>query len=219
MQSRALFRWLLAAWMAAAAGLACADEALWSLLQGGGQVVMVRHGLTDPGVGDPDGIKLDDCKPQRNLNEQGRGEASRPGQALRSRRVPVAGVLSSPWCRALETARLVLDRPVQVQPALGNLFGRPERSAQQVAELSLLAQRTPRGGNLFMFTHGSTTLALTGASPATAELVTLAPQAGACVWRGGWPCVELGLDEWSERSARCQGAKPMVTLIAWLANM
>jgi phosphohistidine phosphatase SixA len=178
MQSMALFRWLLATWMAVGAGVAGAAEALWSLLQGGGQVVMVRHGLTDPGVGDPDGMRLEDCKTQRNLNEQGRGEATRLGEALRSRRVPVAGVLSSPWCRTLETAKLVLDRPVQVQPALGNLFGRPERSAQQVAELRLLAQRTPRGGNLFMFTHGSTTLALTGVSPGTAEMVILTPHPG-----------------------------------------
>lgn len=168
---------LLAAWTLLLAGAACADEALWKLLQGGGQVVMVRHALTDPGVGDPDGMKLGDCGSQRNLSAQGRAEATRLGEALRSRRVPVAGVLSSPWCRALETAKLVLDRPARVEPALGNLFGRPERSAQQVAQLKQLVQRPPEG-NLFLFTHGSTTLALTGVSPGTSEMVILTPQHG-----------------------------------------
>ena len=28
-------------------------EALWRLLQGGGQVVVTRHATTEPGVGDP----------------------------------------------------------------------------------------------------------------------------------------------------------------------
>ena len=64
-----------------------------------------------------------------------------------------------------------------MQPALGNLFGRPERSAQQVAELRQLVQR-PREGNLFLFTHGSTTLALAGVSPGTSEMVILTPQPG-----------------------------------------
>lgn len=41
---------------------ALADEAaLWSLLQGGGQVVLIRHALTTAGVGDPPGMTLADC--------------------------------------------------------------------------------------------------------------------------------------------------------------
>jgi hypothetical protein len=42
----------------AAAG---ADDTLWQLLKGGGQVVLIRHAATDPGVGDPPGMRLDDC--------------------------------------------------------------------------------------------------------------------------------------------------------------
>ena len=48
-----MWRWLLAGVMAVAATVAQADDALWALLQKGGQVVMLRHALTDPGVGDP----------------------------------------------------------------------------------------------------------------------------------------------------------------------
>jgi phosphohistidine phosphatase SixA len=158
-------------------GPAHADETLWRLLQSGGQVVLVRHALTDPGVGDPPGMRLEECATQRNLGEPGRREAQRLGEALRDRRIPVAGLLSSPWCRCLETARLVFGQPAEVQTALGNLFGRPEREAQQVAELKKLVQRAPVGGNVFMVTHGSTTLALTGVSPATSEMVILTPQA------------------------------------------
>lgn len=163
---------LCAAWPAAQAD----DAALWSLLQRGGQVVLVRHALTDPGVGDPPQFRLGDCATQRNLSEEGRAQARRLGEALRARKVPVAQVQSSPWCRAQETARLVSGRTPEDLPALGNVFGRPERAAPQVAALKALV-RAPAGGNVFWFTHGSTTLALTGVSPGTGEMVVLSPQA------------------------------------------
>src|SRR4029079_17592410 len=58
---------------------AWADDALWTLLQEGGQVVLVRHGLTTPGVGDPPGFRLGDCATQRNLVDEGRREEARLG--------------------------------------------------------------------------------------------------------------------------------------------
>ena len=154
-----------------------AEDTLWKLLQAGGQVVLVRHALTDPGVGDPPGFRVEDCRTQRNLSDQGRREARELGDALRARQVPVAKVLTSPWCRCIETARLAFRAPAELQPALGNLFGRPENTASQLAELKLLVRR-PERGNLFLVTHGSTTQALTGVSPGTAEMVVLTPQAG-----------------------------------------
>ena len=159
------------------APLARADDVLWKLLQRGGQVVMVRHALTDPGVGDPEGFRLEDCTTQRNLSDEGRREARRLGEALRARNVPVGKVVASPWCRCIETARIAFGTPAELQPALGNLFGRPERVEMQVAELKKLVRR-PERGNLFLVSHGSTTYALTGVSPGTAEMVVLTPQEG-----------------------------------------
>jgi broad specificity phosphatase PhoE len=159
------------AWSARAHG------ALWALLRGGGQVVLVRHALTDPGVGDPPGFRLDDCSTQRNLSESGRREAQRLRDALRAQKVPVGEVRTSPWCRCRETARLVFGREGQVEPALGNLFGRPQEEAAQVAALRRLVRR-PDDGNMFLVTHGSTTYAFTGVSPGTSEMVVLTPQEG-----------------------------------------
>ena len=173
-----MLRWLLLVVACLAAAGVQADDALWSLLQKGGQVVLVRHALTEPGVGDPPQFRLGDCTTQRNLSEEGRAEARRLGEALRARKVPVAGVQSSPWCRCLETAQLVFGRAADPQPALANLFGRSERQAQQVTLLRELMKDAPENGNLFLVTHGSTTLALTGVSPATSEMVVLTPQSG-----------------------------------------
>src|SRR5689334_14599744 len=139
-------RRMLLGWLALAAAGARAEDPLWLLLQGGGHVVLLRHALTDPGAGDPPGFALSECTTQRNLNEQGRDEAQRLAEALRSRHVPVAAVLSSPWCRCLETAKLVFGRPVEVQPALGNLYGRPEHQAAQLAEFRRLLARPTGAG-------------------------------------------------------------------------
>jgi broad specificity phosphatase PhoE len=150
---------------------------VWERLRAGGHVVLIRHAITTPGVGDPPGMRLDDCATQRNLTDEGRAHARRVGEAVRARGVPVARVLSSPWCRCLETARLAFGPP-EVWTALNNLFDRPQHRAEQVAQLRALAGEVRGGGNVVLVTHGSTIAALTGIQPAPAEMVVLAPQGG-----------------------------------------
>lgn len=153
-----------------------ANEALWALLKGGGQVVLMRHAVTTPGVGDPDGMVLADCSTQRNLSDEGRAHARQVGEAMRARGVPVAQLISSPWCRCLETARLAFGKEPEVSQALSNLFGRTDPQGRQVAQLRVLASRKPVSGNVVMVTHGSTISAITGISPATGEMVVVTPQ-------------------------------------------
>jgi|SRR5688572_8915244 len=156
---------------------AAASEALWALLKAGGQVVLVRHAVTTPGVGDPPGMRLDDCATQRNLTDEGRRHAERIGTAFRARGIPVRAVQSSPWCRCMETAKLAFGG-AQAHASLGNLFGRPENRDSQIASLKndLLGPR--QGDNLVLISHGSTIQALTGVSPGTGEMVVLTPQGG-----------------------------------------
>jgi len=158
-----------------AAGSPAGDEELWRLLEGGGQVVLVRHAVTTPGVGDPPGMRLEDCSTQRNLTDEGRAHARRLGAAFRARGIPLERVLSSPWCRCLETARLAFGPP-EVWPPLGNLFGRPENRQEQVERMRELVSQRRSGGNLILISHGSTISALTGVSPDTAEMVILTPR-------------------------------------------
>ena len=153
-----------------------ADEGLWKLLKGGGQVVLMRHAATPPGVGDPAGMRLADCSTQRNLSDAGRAHARQVGEAFRDRAIPVAQVLSSPWCRCLETASLAFGTEPQVSPALGNLFGRSDPQGRQVAQMRSLVSRKPTGGNLVLVSHGTSITALTGVSPAMGEMVVVTPQ-------------------------------------------
>jgi broad specificity phosphatase PhoE len=174
MRRRALLTVLLLPALAAATQ-ARADEALWRLLKAGGQVVLMRHAVTTPGAGDPDGMVLHDCRTQRNLSDEGRAHARQVGEAFRARGVPVAKVLSSPWCRCLETARLAFGANPEVSTALSNLFGRSDPQGEQVGRLRALVSSQPGPGNVVMVSHGSTILTLTGVSPAPAEMVIVTP--------------------------------------------
>ncbi len=149
---------------------AAADPAMWALLRDGGQIVLIRHAATDPGTGDPPEFRLDDCRTQRNLSAAGREEAKRLGAAFRAQRVPVAQVLSSPWCRCLDTARIAFGQ-ARADPMLGNLFTHGENTVQQQAQFRALAHTLPSGSNLILVTHGATIAAFTGISPGTGEAV------------------------------------------------
>jgi phosphohistidine phosphatase SixA len=168
----ALAALLLLAVSAVPAGAADRD-AVWTLLQRGGQVVMIRHAETTPGAGDPPGMRLDDCATQRNLSGEGRRHARRLGEAFQARGVPIARVLSSPWCRCLETARLAFGA-AEVWTPLANLYGRGDRRAEQVAEMRTLLAAPRSAGTLVLLSHGSTISALTGATPEPAEVVVVA---------------------------------------------
>ncbi len=150
------------------------NEQFWSLLKSGGQVVLMRHAITTPGAGDPAGMRIDDCSTQRNLTDEGRQHARRNGDAFRARGITVDRVLTSPWCRCIESARLAFGKAEVWQP-LANLFGRSENEAKQVAELrAFVSQR--RAGNVVLVSHGSTIAALTGVSLGTGEMVVVSPQ-------------------------------------------
>jgi len=154
--------------------LAAADGSLWKLLAKGGQVLMIRHGLTTPGIGDPPGFRLEDCTTQRNLSEEGRAEARKLGAALQARGVPIGEVLVSPWCRCVETAQLAFGRSTRWD-VLSNVFGRPENVAAQLKALRPRVAAHRGKDNLVLVTHGSTTVALTGVSPDMGEIVVLTP--------------------------------------------
>lgn len=149
---------------------ASASDALWQTLRAGGNVVLVRHATTDPGVGDPSGFKLNDCSTQRNLNEAGRAEARRLGAAFRKHGIPVSSVRSSRWCRCIDTAILAFGK-ADPWPALDNTFETPERRPAQMREVTQAMGKKPARGNLVLVTHGVNIAALTGIHVAQGEIV------------------------------------------------
>jgi len=94
---------------------------LSDLLKKSDHVLLMRHALA-PGVGDPAGYTLQECKTQRNLDSKGREQAHRIGQWLNAQGVKEAMVFSSAWCRCKETAeKLGHGIPVH-EPSLNSFF-------------------------------------------------------------------------------------------------
>lgn len=158
----------------AAASPARADERLWDALRQGGQVVLVRHAATVPGVGDPPGFRLGDCGSQRNLSTEGRAQATRLGADFRHRAIAPAEVLTSRWCRCQDTARLAFGTATP-WPALDSFFGDPERSDAQTRAVRQRIAGFRGGGTLVLVTHQVNITALTGLAPAPGELVVVTP--------------------------------------------
>lgn len=97
-----------------------------------GAILLLRHAQTVPGLGDPEGFRLEDCSTQRNLSEAGRVDSSAWGAWLSQLGIKPARVRSSQWCRCLDTARLMFpQQTVQPWPALNSYFqGHGDRAAQ-----------------------------------------------------------------------------------------
>lgn len=149
----------------------------WPVLVEGGHVALIRHGNAPPGYGgDPPGFKIDDCKTQRNLDELGRRQARALGEAFRSRGVRVGRVLSSPWCRCLETASLMAVGPVETTWAL--VPDRDPTAGARLLELKEIVSGWRGPGTLVLVTHALTVQALMGFLPKQGEITVLKPKAG-----------------------------------------
>jgi phosphohistidine phosphatase SixA len=167
----AIVMWLLAVPVAAADD----SREAWAALVNGGHVALIRHGNAPPGYGgDPPGFKIEDCATQRNLDEKGRAQARALGEAFRQHGVHPDRILSSLWCRCLETARLMMLGPVEGTLAVAASDKSPERLA---ALRQMLANW--RGPNtLVVVTHALTVQALVGIVPGQAETVVVRPKLG-----------------------------------------
>ncbi|MBQ5949705.1 histidine phosphatase family protein [Massilia sp. ST3] len=175
---RRRFLALLAAGPGAPLAAAAQDAVLWQRLRAGGHVLLMRHAATDLGIGDPPGFVLDRCHTQRNLSEAGRRDARRIGEVFRSRAIPVGQVMSSRWCRCLDTARLAFGR-VQPAPMLDSMF-REEDAARRAKLAEVLARAGGHEGkdNLVLVTHDVNIRALVGESVAQGEIVVTDPAGG-----------------------------------------
>jgi len=150
---------------------AAATETVWEALRAPGTVVVLRHSYA-PGGFDPPDARLDDCTTQRNLDDNGRAQARRTGEAFRRNGVVVGAVLSSPRCRCLDTARLAFGRAESWEPLQGALND-AERRQRQVAEIRQAIAAHRDGPPLVLVTHGSVVSDLTGLSVQMGAFVVL----------------------------------------------
>jgi phosphohistidine phosphatase SixA len=156
---------------------ALADEtAAWAALRQGAHVALMRHAEAPGGAGDPPGFRLDDCRTQRNLSARGRADAKAVGERLRTQGVAVTKLLSSPWCRCVDTARLLSIGPVEIEPTFSNAFVLADRRPALTAGARTLVSAWKGPGTLLVVTHGTNIQALTGVNPDSGEIVVVEPR-------------------------------------------
>lgn len=157
--------------------LAWADEDLWQALRSGAAVGLIRHALA-PGGGDPAHFQVEDCATQRNLSAAGREQARAIGATFRRNGIATARVLSSRWCRCLDTARLLDLGSVEPFPPLDSFFAYPERAEAQMAALREFLSRSDAGPPRVLVTHQVNITALTNVMPRSGELIIVQPLTG-----------------------------------------
>ena len=178
----ALYLTLLFNPYAASGAAELTGAALIDALRAGGFNLYFRHAATD--WSQQDRVKaVDDwlsCDPTRirQLAEQGRETARNIGAAMRRLRVPVNEVLASPYCRTMETARLLGLGEVRPSNEVINLrvasyFG--GRESVIVTARRLLGSATAEGGNRVIVAHGNVARDATPVYPGEAEMVVFRP--------------------------------------------
>jgi phosphohistidine phosphatase SixA len=130
------------------------------------RVVLIHHAPADQGADGAD-FRFGDCLTQRNLSDAGRLEAEAMGAKFAEHGFLVQRVLVSPFCRTVETARLMKLRPIEISAAFQNIKG---DGSDPISQARLEAGRKILDswhgpGVLVVVTHGSTIKALTGMEP------------------------------------------------------
>ncbi len=163
------------------------DEEAWRTVAAGGCAILLRHARTTPGIGDPPEFRLEDCSTQRNLSDAGRAQARRIGLEFERRGIQANEVLSSRWCRCLDTARLAFPRQtVEPLEVLNSFFADGAAGGAQTAALRDYLGALPATHRVVLVTHMVNITALTGEAPAMGEALVVrtgAKDAGAVL---GW---------------------------------
>ncbi len=154
-------------------------------LRKGNCMALIRHAITVPGIGDPPGMRLDDCSTQRDLSEEGRAQSRRFGQWFRKHGLVPARVRSSQWCRCLNTAKEAFSEKnfgtqLAIEPwtALNSFFqGHGNRNAQlaeAMQQARSIAMRKSVGQFEVWVTHQVTISSLANHYASMGEMIVAA---------------------------------------------
>jgi phosphohistidine phosphatase SixA len=167
-----LLKWLMLGVVMTGSFQASASE-LSEALKKSDAVLLMRHALA-PGIGDPAGYKLQDCKSQRNLDATGRAQAQKTGQWLKAQGVGNALVFTSAWCRCKETAEnLAFGTPV-LEPSLNSFFDDMRQGPQSNVNLQkfIVGQLKSKGDKaLILVTHHVNIAEFTGENVGSGDMV------------------------------------------------
>ena len=167
-----VLKWLMLGVVMTGSFQASASE-LSEALKKSDAVLLMRHALA-PGIGDPAGYKLQDCKTQRNLDATGRAQAQKTGQWLKAQGVGNALVFSSAWCRCKETAENLAFGTPALEASLNSFFDDMRQGPQSNLNLQkFIANQLKAKGDkaLVLVTHQVNITQFTGETVGSGDMV------------------------------------------------
>lgn len=149
-------------------------------LRSGGYVVYIRHAMTERDQADTDRTNFERCDTQRNLSAEGRQMAREIGRAFDALGIPVGKVITSPYCRTVETGQLAFrrhDKSDALYFAVG--ASKDERTRQSVELRRMLGTAPPAKLNTVLVSHHANLKEATGIWPkAEGDAHVFRPRAG-----------------------------------------
>ena len=128
------------------------DERVWAALKQGGKVILLRHTHVDirEGIGR---LAPGNCAAEVNLSASGVEQAKRIGAAFRAHGIAIGQVLTSPYCRCIDTGRLAFGRATAVQYLMppGVVSDSQAKLNNESVLQEILKHHAP--SNLVMITH------------------------------------------------------------------
>jgi len=155
-------------------------RALFNQLRSGGYVLYMRHGNTDKSRPDrAPQVDLNDCSTQRPLTAEGRELAARVGKYIRESKIPVGEVLSSPLCRAKESAEATFGRyDVELNLMYSGNMTDAEKLPVNRKTRELLSKPVPANSTRFIVAHAPNLMDVMGYFPKIEGTVVVFRPAG-----------------------------------------
>ena len=133
-------------------------------------VIFLRHALA-PGFGDPENFIKEDCSTQRNLNDTGRLQARLIGNYLRSTNLKFSQILTSEWCRCIDTAKELNLGEWTTFSGLNSFFQVYEKKDQVMNKLRKKLESLGYSDLALFVTHQVVISEQTGIVPRSGEMV------------------------------------------------
>ena len=133
-------------------------------------VIFMRHALA-PGFGDPEYFIKEDCSTQRNLNTKGRLQARLIGNYLRSTNLKFSQILTSEWCRCIDTAKELNLGQWTTFSGLNSFFQEYEKKDQVMNKLQKKLDSLGYSDLALFVTHQVVISEQTGIVPRSGEMV------------------------------------------------
>ena len=148
-----------------------ANENIVEILKKNDNIIFIRHSLA-PGSGDPENINLNDCKTQRNLNNEGIKQSKKIGNFFKKNDIKVEHIFSSEWCRCKDTAFYAFDN-YKTFNALNSFYSEKfyKNKNKQIKNLKKFISNWDNNSNLVLVTHYVVILEILGIGTGSGEII------------------------------------------------